>query len=476
MDLTTIPSSGVHRDTATTSDPVGAVGAAPVNGQTGLFIFSRFPVQVWQRSSAGEWTVAATLTGAAGSRKHSINWDDLTRIYVKSTSGSDATVRFVGQTVRAPVAQGAAVNTWSGLSDTPNAYAGHGGKFPKVKTDESGIEFVESAGGGGATDAAGNITLGDGADAGDCQNALVLKEGSGPSAPSSTQAYIYSKSYPEDIVAHFPFEGTDGNTDLTSSDFADASGNGHSLVLNHGSTGDYEISDASSRIGATSFRVNGNCRFNLDDHADYAFGTGDFTIMAWVREYSTNAAGDNVFYRGANMQMRIYLNDDGNYLKAAYVKDASGTNYAEVPGEHLPNDGWYHLAVIRKDGMLKIYIDGVMRGSDPYTEDITDSVHKLVMGYGSEGYKGYINDLVIAKRALYTQNFTPLVPYSSAQKAALHVSDGAGNETKISPHNEDGEWEYVSRNKITGKSVRINMEKMIKKLEAFTGETFIEED
>ena len=41
---------------------------------------------------------------------------------------------------------------------------------------------------------------------------------------------------------------------------------------------------------------------------------------------------------------------------------------------------------------------------------------------------------------------------------------------KLGPHNEDGEWEFLSRNVKTGKVVRVNMERMIKKLEEFTGE------
>lgn len=60
--------------------------------------------------------------------------------------------------------------------------------------------------------------------------------------------------------------------------------------------------------------------------------------------------------------------------------------------------------------------------------------------------------------------------------AEVHVKDGAGNVTKISPHNSQGEWEYYSVNKHTGKTVRINMERMIRKLEQLTGETFIETD
>jgi len=57
----------------------------------------------------------------------------------------------------------------------------------------------------------------------------------------------------------------------------------------------------------------------------------------------------------------------------------------------------------------------------------------------------------------------------------VYVLDAADNETKISPHNKNGEWEYYSRNSRTGKTIRINMEAMIRDLETFTGHTYIEE-
>ena len=56
----------------------------------------------------------------------------------------------------------------------------------------------------------------------------------------------------------------------------------------------------------------------------------------------------------------------------------------------------------------------------------------------------------------------------------VFVLDWADNETKISPHNDNGEWEYYSRNSSTGKTVRINMEAMIRDLEKFTGNKYIE--
>lgn len=62
-----------------------------------------------------------------------------------------------------------------------------------------------------------------------------------------------------------------------------------------------------------------------------------------------------------------------------------------------------------------------------------------------------------------------------ASSTEVHVRDEAGNVTLISPHNDVGEWIYFSENVYTGKRVRVNMEKMILKLQEITGETFFEE-
>ena len=58
----------------------------------------------------------------------------------------------------------------------------------------------------------------------------------------------------------------------------------------------------------------------------------------------------------------------------------------------------------------------------------------------------------------------------------MYVLDEAGNSTKISPHNDQNEWEYYSHNIKTGKRFRVNMESMIRQLQEYTGLTFIEDD
>ena len=63
-----------------------------------------------------------------------------------------------------------------------------------------------------------------------------------------------------------------------------------------------------------------------------------------------------------------------------------------------------------------------------------------------------------------------------SSSAEVFVQDEAGNVTKISPHNEKGEWEYFSRNTKTGKTVRVNMEEMIRDIEQLTGKKYIKEE
>ena len=57
--------------------------------------------------------------------------------------------------------------------------------------------------------------------------------------------------------------------------------------------------------------------------------------------------------------------------------------------------------------------------------------------------------------------------------AEVFVRDEAGNVTKISPHNEKGNWEYYSKNIKTGKIVRVDMEELIKDIENITGKQYI---
>jgi hypothetical protein len=70
-------------------------------------------------------------------------------------------------------------------------------------------------------------------------------------------------------------------------------------------------------------------------------------------------------------------------------------------------------------------------------------------------------------------NYAHIYAKDDSASAEVYVRDEAGNVTKISPHNEKGEWEYFSRNVKTGKTVRVNMEEMVRDIEKLTGKTYI---
>jgi len=119
-----------------------------------------------------------------------------------------------------------------------------------------------------------------------------------------------------------------------------------------------------------------------------------------------------------------------------------------------------------------------------------DTFNDNDQGYGNKGpitlKGGYVkvdSNLPYINISGITSSTQPPRPTSSANIYAaddggtveMYVQDEASNITKISPHNDSGEWEYFSYNQLSGKVVRVNMEKMIKRLEQITGESFFEE-
>ena len=92
------------------------------------------------------------------------------------------------------------------------------------------------------------------------------------------------------------------------------------------------------------------------------------------------------------------------------------------------------------------------------------------------GIIGPVHMEVLASDPSGVTNRAAIYAKDVSSSAELFVRDEAGNVTQISPHNSEGEWTYYSENNITGKRFKVNMEKMIRKLEEITGENFIEID
>jgi len=63
--------------------------------------------------------------------------------------------------------------------------------------------------------------------------------------------------------------------------------------------------------------------------------------------------------------------------------------------------------------------------------------------------------------------------YSAAGE--LFTMDAAGNATLQTPHDDKGEWVFYSKNTVTGRTLKIDMERMMRKLNDMFGGDFIHE-
>lgn len=55
----------------------------------------------------------------------------------------------------------------------------------------------------------------------------------------------------------------------------------------------------------------------------------------------------------------------------------------------------------------------------------------------------------------------------------LYTMDAAGNATLQTPHDADGRWVFTSRNTVTGKALRIDMERMMRALNRYFGWNYV---
>ena len=147
-------------------------------------------------------------------------------------------------------------------------------------------------------------------------------------------------------------------------------------------------------------------------NAAYAFGTGDFTVEAWVYPVTRNAtygsqiAGPHAYTVSADWL--FIINTTGNL----YFQIGSSSTGAQTSTSTVSLNTWSHVAVVRSSGTVTFYINGVAAGSGSYATSIANT-QALGIGAANNGNSattltGSISNIRITKgQALYTTGFTP---------------------------------------------------------------------
>jgi hypothetical protein len=141
-------------------------------------------------------------------------------------------------------------------------------------------------------------------------------------------------------------------------------------------------------------------------NAAFAFGTGVFTIEAWV--YLTSTAGANIFQDETTNSYQFYVNTSS---KLEFT--VSGVAVIATSSASIVANQWNHVAVVREgtgSNQVKLYINGGQDGSGTSATSIVNSATNYIgrTGTGTRQLNGYLSDLRIVKgTAVYTGNFTP---------------------------------------------------------------------
>jgi len=163
----------------------------------------------------------------------------------------------------------------------------------------------------------------------------------------------------------------------------------------------------------TSVAASGNW-LTVQSDSDFSFGTGDFTIEAWIYYTGTTSSSNSGWFQLSNTVGGI---NNSNTASAGGL--AGDFENGAIKG--IGNNGWFngtvsvtaqswiHVALVRHSGTLQWFVNGAAdtSASDSQNYSLT---HLAIGGYYTTSYlfSGYISNFRIVKgTAVYSAAFTP---------------------------------------------------------------------
>ena len=243
---------------------------------------------------------------------------------------------------------------------------------------------------------------------------------------------LYTQNFAQSLPTT-PFEAI-GNTVLLvnpSPNIIDSSSKNDLLITEGGvaiSTGNFKYGTGSLYFDGTGDAI------RVPATPDLTLGAGDFTVEFWC---NFTLVGNN------NLRGIICQGADSSYSSLASYQTAVWANRWKIVIDYTTvntgnavggiafyqykttgcktvvavNDGqWHHIAFTRSSGVLRCFLDGVLKSTVNNTSDFNDTTTRYTIGRrgadhtnGMLGYyTGFLDDFRIVKgSALYTQNFTP---------------------------------------------------------------------
>ncbi len=158
--------------------------------------------------------------------------------------------------------------------------------------------------------------------------------------------------------------------------------------------------------------------FMIYDSNAFDFGTSGFTFEFWIKPTTIGTTPgqnteDRIFTSGTSASGRneyqVVVKDEGSGGKMRFEYD-DGSKNLETGNGTITTGSWYHVAITRGGGNIKIWINGTQEASTTSGADFDAAAEGIsignLAGYGYH-YDGLLSNLRITGEVVYSSAFTP---------------------------------------------------------------------
>jgi len=183
--------------------------------------------------------------------------------------------------------------------------------------------------------------------------------------------------------------------------------------------GDIKHKIIPAKFGNSSLNFDGvDDYLTIPNNTDWSFGSGDFTVDTWVL-FNDVTGYKYIIFKGdqsswSTVGIDIHIQNSSYLETRLYFTDST---WQYLATSSLPTTlTWHHIALVRKNNIVSLYLDGTLvQSADIGTKIMQSNSYPLYIWTRTDWYKlnGFIDELRISKWiARWTSNFTPpAAPY-----------------------------------------------------------------
>lgn len=239
------------------------------------------------------------------------------------------------------------------------------------------------------------------------------------------------------LLLHFPGDMSDSNHAITFHDFARI--------------------DVSPTKWNGSFFFDGNDDYiSIPDSDDWNFGDGDFTIDCWVRLNADIESANYFVSQRVDGSHKWYFAYNHSITTLAFYNESPSQIYVGSTVT-LITGTWYHLAVSRTSGVMKLFINGVSQTLTTNTnpggsvESLSAPLLVGTNGYGTYYLNGFMDELrIVNGEAIWTSDFTP-----PSEPYTIYELTGDLSDCMRLLSIRETDWNLIGNEEVTGNSYRL---------------------